>query len=236
MFSRIRSPIINSLNASRLMASIACNDINMIKISINNKNFKYDYTSHINNLELEYQKKLIKHDIELAKHIKKLDESIQLDLINKNIMNIYHFNITNKNVINEAKSINAELKYDIEEMISKLDEKSCVIIENNIPDNVYIDLVKSNPNIIKNIKNPSFELLNICNNICNNIDKEIKLHEKQIKFYHCDFRHFHIVKRYFNSPKRVVGGVVASLFFTGLIINYPFGTLFTTIVGSIALL
>lgn len=236
MLSRIRSPIINSLNSSRLMASVACNDINMIKISIDNKNFKYDYTNHINNLELEYQKKLIKHDIELAKHIKKLDESIQSELINKNIMNIYHFNITKKSVIKEAKTLNAELKYDVEEMISKLDEKSRIDVENNIPDNIYVDLVKSKPDVIKNIKNPSFELLNICKNICNNIDNEIKLHEKQIKFYHYDFKHYHIVKRYFNSPKRVVGGVVASLFFTGFIINYPFGTLFTTIVGSIALL
>lgn len=225
---RTRLPI-KSNNINRLF-SIKCNDIDMVKLSIKERNYKYDYVEHINKLDLEHQKKLINHNIKLTKHIKKLDESIQLDLIKENILNIYHFNITKKKVIAEIKSLNAELKYRVEEMDLRVDENNV----NHIHDDVYIEMIRINPFVIKIIKNPSKQVLQECRIVCDNLDKIILDQEKKIK-YDFDLSYYNKFKNYFNSPTRAIAGVAGSAFIIGVIINYPFGSLLAT-AGSLLLL
>lgn len=103
MFARlntIKLPSINKLSfTNRLFSKIITDNIEEIKTSIDNNNFKYDYSKHINKLDINRQTKLIDYDISLAININKLNENIQKDIINKNPLNLQYIKNPNLSII-----------------------------------------------------------------------------------------------------------------------------------------
>lgn len=182
MLSRSRLIVKPLFNTRPLSSVLNTDNIEKIKLSIDKSMFQYDYTKHIDKLDVHRQKKLIEHDITLAKNVKKLDTNIQSDLLNKNILNAKYINKLNNKTVKllENKKTYLELLIDYHFLNYKKNIPELNTIQDDIQNNVeklkYNDNFEMLYNNVINIKSSS--KLNDSNQ-CINI--KIKKDGKNIK-------------------------------------------------------
>lgn len=225
MLSRSKFFVNQLINTRPFTTVLNTDNINKIKLSIDKHMYNYDYTKHINKLDIHRQKKLIEHDITLAKHIKKLHTDIQTDLINKNIFNVKYINKLNNTTIKLLENKNTELELFID---AKLIEYNNI---NKINNNVNYNLLYNNHNNIKKqLNNTNNQCFNSFNNILlikneynseiSNFDKNpfniINMNPKFETLIHAKNKNkeiYDIIKKYkYNYKKNIIIKLVIGVF------------------------
>lgn len=176
MFARLNtiklSSIIKSSSNNRFFSRLITDNIEDIKSSIDNNDFKFDYSKHINDLDIEHQTKLINHNVNLAFNVNKLNKDIQKDIINKNPMNIQYIQNPSLSIIKTANIIHN----DINNYINNKGSENLMFKSHQ----GEVNLIKNNLLNLLTIKQPARDTLILAKELNNQLKTHINDHKLQL--------------------------------------------------------
>lgn len=128
-------------------------DLDLIKKSIDNSVYQYDYSNHIDKLDFNRQKKLLYYNPSLAKFVNNLHTELQIDIITNNFTNVKYINNLNKKTVNLLSNQNKEFELLLDRALILYYQKHN--IQSLITDQKFINKLQLNINNIINIVDTS---------------------------------------------------------------------------------